>query len=1029
MLNIKTTHKPIKNYYAELKQFTKLGAQHEGAVRVAFQTLLQYYCGQRNLTLICEKTRTTPNGNHIRIDGEIVTDFGLIFGHWEAKDLLDDLPAEAQGKFATGYPAKNIIFQTPHRAILYQNGALALDVDITEPRDLIQLLETFFAYTEENLAEWDAAVNTFQDTIPQLGAKLEALIQTERQNTPEFREAFAHFHQQCRDAINPNLAETEVERMLAQHLLTERIFRTVFDNPDFTNRNIIAREIEKVIRVLTQHALNRNQFLKSLDGFYEAVENTARTLTDYSQKQEFLNTLYQRFFQDFSVKDADRHGVVYTPQPIVDFMVNSVQHLLKTHFGKSLADTGVHIIDPFVGTGNFIVRLMQDIPGIALDKKYKGELHCNEVMLLPYYIATMNIEHAYFEKMGRYEPFKHICFVDTFDTFGLMDAPNQTGEFAYFTPENTLRVREQKDTPMFVVIGNPPYNAGQQNENDNNQNRQHEAVDNRVRATYVAASTAQLKNKLYDPYVKSLRWASDKIGPEGIIALITNNSFIEAKQFDGLRQCLAEEFDTLYLLDLGGNIERKRHPGDSNVFGIKVGVSINLFVKTGENREGKARLLYHDATAELSKSDTFQFLEETAHVGNVKWRELQPNARQMWLTEGLCSDFETLLPMGTKAAKAAKGDVEGTLFKTYSLGVITARDAWAYHFHQETLAANMARMIEFYNAETSRWERRTDRQIAVNNFVNTERAQIKWTDRLKAALEKGTRVEFSPEKIRTSLYRPFTKMHLYFDRLMNQRVYVMPSIFPTSEMENRVICVTGPGSSQPSHVLMTDVIPNVHLTGDSQCFPFYVYDEDGTNRRENITDWALGHFRTHYGDETISKWDIFHYNYALLHHPEYRETYQVNLKHDLPHLPFAPDFWGFVNIGRQLADLHVNYEALDVMPKLIETPPLNWHVEKMELSADKTQLHYNDSLTVVDIPAAVFDYRLGRRSALEWLIDRYRVKPDPNGSGIVSDPNGADAQYIVRLVGQVMHVSQETVRLVGELPPLLASDEERPPSP
>ena len=1022
MLNIKPTHKPIKNYYAELKQFTKLGAQHEGAVRVAFQNLLQHYATLRGLTLICEKTRTTPNGNHIRIDGEIVTDFGLIFGHWEAKDLLDDLPAEAQGKFATGYPAKNIIFQTPHRAILYQNGALVLDVDITEPRNLIQLLENFFAYTEENLAEWDAAVNTFQDTIPELGAKLETLIRTERQNTPEFREAFAHFHRQCRDAINPNLAEAEVERMLAQHLMTERIFRTVFNNPDFTHRNIIAREIEKVVRVLTQHAFDRHQFLQSLNPFYTAVERTAANLTDFSQKQEFLNTLYQRFFQDFSVKDADRHGVVYTPQPIVDFMVNSVQHLLKTHFGKSLADTGVHIIDPFVGTGNFIVRLMQDIPGIALDKKYKGELHCNEVMLLPYYIATMNIEHAYYEKMGRYEPFKHICFVDTFDTFGLMDAPNQTGEFAYFTPENTMRVREQKETPMFVVIGNPPYNAGQQNENDNNQNRQHEAVDNRVRATYVAASTAQLNNKVYDPYVKSLRWASDKIGEAGIIAVITNNSFIDAKQFDGLRQCLAEEFDIIYLCDLGGNI-RKGQPGTANVFGITIGVSINFFVKTGQPREGSARIHYNDDAAALPKERTFQFLRENAHVGNVTWRDIQPNARQMWLTEGLRAEFDTFLPMGTKSTKAAKGDVEGTIFKTYSLGVITARDAWAYHFRPETLAANMTRMIEFYNAETSRWERRTDRQIPVNDFVSQDRRNIKWTDRLKAALVKGTRVEFSPEKIRMALERPFTKTHLYFDRLMNQRVYGMPAIFPTSEteQENRVLCVNMT-QERPFTCLMTNCIPSSIMAGGfgspTQCFPFYIYDEDGTNRRENITDWALSHFRAHYADDTISKWDIFHYNYAILHHPEYRETYQVNLKHDLPHLPFAPDFWGFANIGRALADLHVNYEALDVMPNLIETPPLNWRVEKMELSKDKTQLRYNESLTVVDIPPEVFDYRLGRRSALEWLIDRYRVKPDPNGSGIVSDPNGSDAQYIVRLVGQVMHVSEETVRLVGELPRL-----------
>ena len=1021
MLNIKPTHKPITTYYAELRQYTKLGAQHEGAVRVAFQNLLQHYATLRGLTLICEKTRTTPNGNHIRIDGEIVTDFGLIFGHWEAKDLLDELSHEAQQKLTTGYPAKNIIFQTPHRAILYQNGALVLDLDITDRQNLIHLLQTFFAYTEENLAEWDAAVDTFQDTIPELGAKLETLIQTERQNTPAFREAFAHFHQQCRDAINPNLAEAEVERMLAQHLMTERIFRTVFDNPDFTRRNVIAREIEKVIDVLTQHALNRTQFFRELQPFYEAIEKTASTLTDVSQKQDFLNTLYQRFFQDFSTKDADRHGVVYTPQPIVDFMVNSVQHILKTHFGKSLADTGVHIIDPFVGTGNFIVRLMQDIPGIALDKKYKGELHCNEVMLLPYYIASMNIEHAYYEKMGRYEPFKHICFVDTFDTFGLMDAPNQTGNFAFLTAENTLRVEEQKDTPMFVIIGNPPYNAGQANENDNNKNRPHEAVDNRVRATYAAASTAQLKNKLYDPYVKSLRWASDKIGPEGIIAFITNNSFLDAEMFDGMRQCLTEEFDTLYLLNLGGNI-RKGQPGDSNVFGIQVGVSINFLVKTGQPREGKARICYNDETAEVRKERTFQFLADCAHVGNVTWRELQPNARQMWLTEGLRDDFETFIPMGTKAAKAAKGEAEGTIFKTYSLGIVTSRDAWVYHFKEAALQENMTRMTEFYNAEVGRWEGRTDRQLSVNDFVNTDRRKIKWTDRLKAELKKGKQVTFSPEKIRASLYRPFTKSHLYFDRLMNQRVYVMPSIFPTpeTEQENRVICVPSTGARADFWCFLSNVIPNLTLTGTdgNQCFPFYLYDEDGTNRRENITDWALSQFRAHYADETITKWDIFHYNYALLHHPEYRETYQVNLKHDLPHLPFAPDFWQFVEIGSALADLHVNYENLDVLPNLIETPPLNWRVEKMALSKDKTSLRYNESLTVADIPPEVFDYRLGTRSALEWIIDRYRVKPDPNGSGIVADPNGVDAQYIVRLVGQVMHVSVETVRLVGELSPL-----------
>ena len=335
-------------------------------------------------------------------------------------------------------------------------------------------------------------------------------------------------------------------------------------------------------------------------------------------------------------------------------MVKSVEHVLKTEFGRSLSDMGVHIIDPFVGTGNFIVRLMQEIQGRRLPQKYREELHCNEVMLLPYYIANLNIEHAYFEKTGDYEPFPHICFVDTFDTVDLMDAPEQTGRISFFTPENTLRVEEQRGTPMFVVIGNPPYNASQNNENDNNKNRQHVAVDTRVRNTFAADSKAQLKNKLYDPYVKSFRWAMDKLGDEGIVAFVTNNSFIDGQMFDGMRKHLSEDFDTLYILDLGGNV-RKGQAGDGNVFGIQVGVSINLLVKGSGKPAPRAvttPIFYNAETIELSKERTFAFLDENQHVGNMEWQALIPDKRHTWLTKGLHADFDTFIPMGSKAAKA-----------------------------------------------------------------------------------------------------------------------------------------------------------------------------------------------------------------------------------------------------------------------------------------------------------------------------------------------------------------------------------------
>ena len=1032
-LNIKPTHKPIKNYYAELEAYTKIGAEHEGAVRTAFQTLLQHYCRQGGLILVCEKTRYTKENRRIQLDGEIVDAFDLPHGHWEAKDTQDDLPTEARRKSEAGYPFKNIIIQSPTRALLYQNAHLRLDRDLTDPKNLIELLNTFFAYQEENIVDWYAAVEEFREKVPVLGRGVAQRVETEMQDNPLFQQAFTNFHQQCRAAIDPNLTEAQVEEMLIQHLLTERIFRTVFDNPDFTNRNIIAQEIEKVIQVLTQRSPSRSEFLRPLNPFYIAIEKTAATITDFSQKQSFLNAVYEQFFQGFSVKVADTHGIVYTPQPIVDFMVKSVEHVLKAEFGRSLSDMGVHIIDPFVGTGNFIVRLMQEIQGRRLPQKYREELHCNEVMLLPYYIASLNIEHAYFERTGSYEPFPHICFVDTFDTVDLMDAPHQTGQFSFFTPENTLRVEEQREMPMFVVIGNPPYNARQTNENDNNKNRPHAGVDARVRNTFAADSNAQSKNKLYDPYVKAFRWAMDKLGDEGIVAFVTNNGFIDGQMFDGMRKHLSEEFDMLYILDLGGNV-RKGQPGDANVFGIQVGVSINIFVKSSRHSpcavttEGVSRMLYNEETAELNKARTFAFLDENQHIGNIEWQELTPDKRHTWLTADLRTDFDTFIPMGSKEAKAGQGKTEGTLFKTYSLGVSTNRDAWVYNFNTASLTENIQRMIKFYNAQTLEWVgTKNNTGVNLDDFVDSDPQKISWSEGLKRKLKAGQLAEFAESKLRQSLYRPFTKTNLFFDRLMNERVYVFPSFFPTleTESENRILCVNMT-PERPFACLMSDCIPvNVMAGGfgsPTQCFPFYTYDEDGTNRRENITDWTLTQFQKHYKDDTITKWDIFHYTYGLLHHPDYRDRYQENLKRDLPHIPFAEDFWVFARAGARLAELHVNYESQPEYDKLnpIETPGMqvDLSVERMKFSKDKTQLKYNDFLTLEGIPLEVLEYRLGNRSALEWVVDQYRVKVDKR-SGIKNDPNRLEnPEYILRLIGQVITVSLETVDIVKGLPAL-----------
>ena len=1017
-LNLKPTHKPIKNYYAALNQFDRIGVTHETAVRSAFQSLLQHYGRKLNWTLVPEYPIKRQQ-RRVVVDGALIDDFKLTHGYWEAKDIHDDLPTEVLRKFEAGYPRDNILFQDPHRAILWQNGRQALDADLRDAEQLIRTLETFFSHRPQEYAEWEEAVAQFKAVVPALGSSLANLIQKERETSRQFKVAFAEFHEKCRQAINPNLSEAAVEEMLIQHLLTEEIFRTVFDNPDFTRRNVIAVEIEKVIDALIEQSFSRQEFLRPLNPFYERIKRTAATISDFSQKQGFLNTVYEQFFQGFSVKDADTHGIVYTPQPIVDFMVKSVDQILQTEFNRSLSDSGVHIIDPFVGTGNFIVRIMREIQKTALADKYQSELHCNEVMLLPYYIASMSIEHEFYEATGAYRPFERICFADTFEVMEDRDYHKPS----LFAEKNARRVESQKETPMFVVIGNPPYNVGQVNENDNNKNRKYETMDKWVKDTYGKDSVATNKNKLSDPYVKAIRWAANRIGQEGVVAFVTNNSFLDNMAFDGMRKHLSDDFDAIYILDLSGNVRTnpKLSGTTHNVFGIQIGVSINFLIKRRDSENSQSDIFYSRVDELWRKEDKYRYLNTKKHYRNIEWKPITPDARHTWLTEGLHSEFETFISIGTKEAKAAKGTWVDVIFKIYSLGVGTNRDAWARNFNRNTLTDNMSRTIDTYNEQVLKWDRQAIRDENVDDFVIYDDTKIKWSSALKRTLKSGQIAKFVDKKIRQSLYRPFAKSNLFFDRVMNHSVHVFPSIFPTpeTEAENRVICVGGYGRKEFA-VLMSKFIPDLNLYADpQQSFPFYTYNEDGENRRENITDWAVEQFRAHYRDDTIGKWDIFHYVYGLLHHPQYRERYAANLKRDLPRLPYTPDFWGYAKTGKRLGEIHVGYEDVDEHPlTLIETPDtqLNWRVEKMKLSKDKTQIKYNDFLTLDGIPAKAFDYRLGNRSALDWVIDQYRVKTDKR-SGIVNNPNrDDDPQYIVKLIAKVITVSLETVKIVEALP-------------
>ncbi|MCY3798954.1 MAG: N-6 DNA methylase [Chloroflexi bacterium] len=1019
-------------------------------MRRAFGTLLTGLGRRRKLTLIDEYATQGKGRRHIRPDGALVDEWKRPFAFWEAKDSGDNLFAEIENKKAVGYPLDNIIFEDTITAVLYQDGYEARRTYIREKKNFAALLTQYFNYKEQARQNFNEAVQSYGEQIRDIAGQLKDKIDAAHQDNPAFQRQFDEFMDLCRRSLNPNISIEAVDEMLIQHLMTERIIRRVFDVAHFTQTNVIAAKIEEVIRALTSSYFSRSDFYGSLHRFHQAIEDAAEDL-DFSDKQTFINSVYEKFFQGYSVKVADTHGIVYTPQEIVDFMCAAVEEVLETEFGKKLGDEGVVIIDPATGTGNFVVNLLRRAHERNLrnfEEFYRKRLFANEVMLMPYYIASLNIEREYYELTGTAAPFEGLCFVDTLDLA-------RERQLTFFNEKNTERVERQKAADINVIIGNPPYNAKQLNENDNNKNRKYDVIDKRIGDTYAKSSRATNKNALRDAYVKFFRWATDRLGDrDGILCFVSNNGFIDGYSFDGMRRHLAQDFDALYILDLKGNVRRDSMRdgiplGEKHtVFGLgaMVGISISVFVR---NAQCKSRGINYCTVAwNSTREQKFSFLEEARSLQGLQLARLIPNRKHTWLNVATEDEFAAYLPIGSKEAKRAKPDQAETIFKVYSRGVATSRDAYAYGFDFDVLAKRMRRFADDYNSWVDKYLRQNPKPD-VDSFVDYK--SIKWSAFLKDDLKRGNYAEFKHQKIRDSLYRPFARKFLFFDRILNESVYQQPSFFPDvqSEAENRVVFHSGMSAEKPFMALIASCIPDLNVTspgtGGAQCFPFYTYDEDGSNRRENITDYALDQFRGHYKDPAITKWDIFYYVYGLLHHPGYRARYALDLKRNLPRIPFAPlalksppnslggdleggGFRAFADAGKQLADLHLNYESADRYELDWESArtPVSYRVEKMlpKGKVDSAEgaykvysaLKYNDTLTLRDIPERAFAYRLGNRSALDWIVDQYRVKTDRR-SGITHDPNGYsdDPQYILKLIERVITVSLRTVDIVEQL--------------
>ena len=889
---------------------------------------------------------------------------------------------------------------------------------------------------------WNDWANSIADIARKHITRIDSIVK--HPDTPA-RKAFDIFVAEIKNDLNPGIKNTDAVEMLAQHIITRPVFDTLFQGKQFTSENAVSKAMEKVLSQIYEQNIEAEA--EPLQKFYANVKERAEGVRSAEGKQALILKLYNNFFRKAFSKKTKKFGIVYTPVPIVDFIIHSVEDVMRDEFGSSLGDSGVDILDPFAGTGTFVSRLLQSgiLSEEQIKRKFATEIHANEILLLAYYIACINIEAVYTDlvKEDKYQSFDGMVLTDTFQLY-----EQDRDMIADLSPDNSQRRTQQKEREIMVVIGNPPYSVGQKNPADNAANQEYPNLDERIKTLYVKTSSATNRNALYDSYIKAFRWASERIGSEGVIGFVTNAGWIEGNAMDAFRKCLSEEFNKIYVFHLRGNArtsgETRRKEKD-NVFGggSRAPIAITILVRNKKSKE-TGKIYFHEIGDYLDRKQKLAIIQDFKSIKKIqeenKFRILEPDENNVWINQG-DKFFNKYLAMGAISKSARSKQEEKTIFMACTNGLKTNCDAWLYNSSKSQLQDTVRKMVDFYNEEMGKYQK--------SGKVDKGSKKIKWHDDVFLKATRGVEATFEPDSFVDSLYRPFHKQIVYYDKHFNSRLYQLTSIFKDKNTKNLAIGVTGRGAKEFS-CLVTDRVPCVGFLAAGQCFPLYMVNKDkdanlitptnlnAPNMRSAINPEVLKDIRQSIGQEQITNEMLFQYIYAALHSPEYRNKYANNLSKELPRIPIvktSQKFFTLVEAGKELIRLHVDYEKVDKYPITIKQgdfqfanikdPKSFFRVTKMKFQnkKDKSTVFYNDNITIQNIPLEAYEYVVNKKSALEWVIERQCIKVDTD-SGISNDANDYanetmnNPAYPLELFQRVITVSLETMKIVKSLPSL-----------